>query len=67
MVEMEITRMSSKGQVVIPSNFRKHIKEGDTLIVLKNNINILELDFNSIEFKNEFKTYNSAMDNSSLD
>lgn len=37
------------------------------LIVLKNNINILELDFNSIEFKNEFKTYNSAMDNSSLD
>jgi len=41
MVEMEITRMSSKGQVVIPSNFRKHIKEGDTLIVLKNNDQII--------------------------
>jgi len=33
--------MSSKGQVVIPSNFRKHIKEGDTLIVLKNNDQII--------------------------
>ncbi|PIN93941.1 AbrB family transcriptional regulator [Candidatus Pacearchaeota archaeon CG10_big_fil_rev_8_21_14_0_10_31_24] len=40
-MEMEITRMSSKGQVVIPSNFRKHIKEGDTLIVLKNNDQII--------------------------
>ena len=41
MVEMETTRMSSKGQVVIPSNFRKHIKEGDTLIVLKNKDHII--------------------------
>ncbi len=41
MVEIEITRMSSKGQVVIPSNFRKHIKEGDTLVVLKNNDQII--------------------------
>ena len=41
MVEMEITRMSSKGQVVIPSNFRKNIKEGDTLVVLKNNDQII--------------------------
>ncbi len=41
MVEMEITRMSSKGQVVIPSNFRKHIKEGDTLVVLKNDNQII--------------------------
>ena len=41
MVEMEITRMSSKGQVVIPANFRKHIKEGDTLVVLKNNDQII--------------------------
>ena len=41
MVEMETTRMSSKGQVVIPSSFRKHIKEGDTLLVLKNNDQII--------------------------
>lgn len=33
--------MSSKGQVVIPSNFRKHIKEGDTLVVLKNDNQII--------------------------
>ncbi|MBI2632361.1 AbrB/MazE/SpoVT family DNA-binding domain-containing protein [Candidatus Pacearchaeota archaeon] len=38
---METTKMSSKGQVVIPSSFRKHIKEGDTLIVLKNNEQII--------------------------
>jgi len=41
MVEMDITKMSSKGQVVIPFNFRKHIKEGDTLIVLKNKEQII--------------------------
>lgn len=41
MVEIEITKMSSKGQVVIPSSFRKHIKEGDTLVVLKNKEQII--------------------------
>lgn len=41
MVEIETTRMSSKGQVVIPSGFRRHIKEGDTLLVLKNNEQII--------------------------
>ena len=41
MVEIETTKMSSKGQVVIPSSFRKNIKEGDTLIVFKNNDQII--------------------------
>ena len=41
MVEIDITKMSSKGQVVIPSNFRKHFKEGDTIIVLKNKDQII--------------------------
>ena len=41
MVEIETTKMSSKGQVVIPSSFRKHIKEGDTLIVFKNKEQII--------------------------
>lgn len=41
MVEIETTKMSSKGQVVIPSSFRKNIKEGDTLIVFKNNEQII--------------------------
>jgi len=35
MVEIETTRMSSKGQVVIPAEFRKDIKEGETLILIK--------------------------------
>ena len=35
MVEIDTTKMSSKGQVVIPADFRKDIKEGDTLIVIK--------------------------------
>jgi len=41
MVEFETTKMSSKGQVVIPLSFRKNIKEGDTFIVLKNNDQII--------------------------
>jgi AbrB family looped-hinge helix DNA binding protein len=41
MVEIETTKMSSKGQVVIPSSFRKNIREGDTLIVLKNKEQII--------------------------
>lgn len=41
MVEIETTKMSSKGQVVIPHNFRKHIKEGETLIVFKNKEQII--------------------------
>ncbi len=35
MVEIDTTKMSSKGQVVIPAEFRKGIKEGDTLIIIK--------------------------------
>jgi AbrB family looped-hinge helix DNA binding protein len=37
MVEIEITKLSSKGQVVIPSSMRKNLKEGDKLIVIENN------------------------------
>jgi len=49
MVEIETTKMSSKGQVVIPSSFRKHIKEGDTLIVFKNNEQIILKPASSID------------------
>ena len=34
-MEIAITKMSSKGQIVIPSEFRKGIKEGDKLIIIK--------------------------------
>ena len=35
MVEINITKMSSKGQVVIPFDLRRGFKEGDKLIVIK--------------------------------
>lgn len=41
MVEIETTKMSSKGQIVIPLSMRKDLKEGDTLLVLKNKDQII--------------------------
>ena len=35
MVEIEITRLSSKGQVVIPIEMRKGFKEGEKLVIIK--------------------------------
>jgi AbrB family looped-hinge helix DNA binding protein len=37
MGNISITRMSSKGQVVIPLEMRKGIKEGEKLIILESN------------------------------
>jgi len=36
-MEIAITKMSSKGQIVIPSELREDIKEGEKLIIIKNN------------------------------
>ncbi len=36
MVQIDMTKMSSKGQVVIPHELRKDIKEGDKLLVIRN-------------------------------
>ena len=36
MANISITKMSSKGQVVIPQEMRKDIKEGEKLIVIQN-------------------------------
>ncbi len=41
MVNMSITRMSSKGQVVIPQNMRKDIEEGDKLVIIQNDKQII--------------------------
>lgn len=38
---IDITRMSSKGQIVIPLDMRKDINEGDRLIVIKNDDEII--------------------------
>ncbi|MBI5391630.1 AbrB/MazE/SpoVT family DNA-binding domain-containing protein [Candidatus Woesearchaeota archaeon] len=36
-MEIALTKMSSKGQVVIPIELREDIKEGDQLMIIKNN------------------------------
>ena len=41
MVSMNITRMSSKGQIVIPSEMRVGLKEGEELLILKDEDRII--------------------------
>ena len=41
MVEIETTRISSKGQIVIPSNMRDDFKEGDKLLIIKDKNTLL--------------------------
>ena len=41
MVEFEISRLSSKGQIVIPRSMRKDLKEGDKIIFIKDKKNII--------------------------
>ena len=41
MVEIDITRLSSKGQIVIPLEMRKGIKEGDKLIIFRDKNSII--------------------------
>ena len=36
MVEIDITKMSSKGQIVIPREMRKNIKEGEKIVIIQN-------------------------------
>lgn len=35
-MDVAITKMSSKGQVVIPTEMRSGIKEGDKILIIKN-------------------------------
>ena len=41
MAQIDITKMSSKGQVVIPLELRKDLKEGDKLVVIRNKDQII--------------------------
>ncbi|MBU2562518.1 MAG: AbrB/MazE/SpoVT family DNA-binding domain-containing protein [Nanoarchaeota archaeon] len=41
MVNIDITRMSSKGQVVIPIDLREGFNEGEKLVVLRNKEQII--------------------------
>ena len=40
-MEISVTRMSSKGQVVIPLEMRKGIKSGEKLVIIKNGKQII--------------------------
>ena len=35
MIDIDIIKISSKGQIVIPSKMRKNLKEGDELVIIK--------------------------------
>ncbi|MBN1386106.1 AbrB/MazE/SpoVT family DNA-binding domain-containing protein [Candidatus Woesearchaeota archaeon] len=40
-MDVAITKISSKGQVVIPAEMRKDLKDGDKLIVIRNKEQII--------------------------
>lgn len=41
MVEIDTATISSKGQIVIPANMRKDIREGDRFLIIKDKSSIL--------------------------
>lgn len=57
--------------IIKPTNWKiisllENFYDVEHVIVLKNNENILYLEFNDLNFKNKFEYYNSALNNSSL-
>ena len=49
MVQIDTTKISSKGQIVIPSNMRNDFKEGDTLLIIKDDNTILLKKANDLD------------------
>jgi len=49
MVQIDTTKVSSKGQIVIPSSMRNNFKEGDTLLIIKDNNTILLKKANDLD------------------
>jgi len=41
MVQIDTTKISSKGQIVIPRNMRNDFKEGDTLLIIRDKSTLL--------------------------
>ncbi len=41
MANISITKISSKGQIVIPKNMREGIKEGEEFVIMKDNNRII--------------------------
>lgn len=48
-MDVSITKMSSKGQIVIPAEMRKGIKEGEKLVLIKNKDQIILKSVNNLE------------------
>ncbi len=48
-MEVAITRMSSKGQIVIPIEMREGLQEGDKLIVIQNKDQIILKKANKLD------------------
>lgn len=48
-MDFAITKMSSKGQVVIPSNMRENMHEGDRLIIIRNKDQIIMKQANKLD------------------
>ncbi|UCF49975.1 MAG: AbrB/MazE/SpoVT family DNA-binding domain-containing protein [Thermoplasmatales archaeon] len=57
MIEVAITKLSSKGQIVIPSHLRKDFKIGEELLILKKDNQVILQRMKNIDkkFKEELK------------
>jgi AbrB family looped-hinge helix DNA binding protein len=57
MVEVAITKLSSKGQIVIPSHLRKDFKIGEELLILKKDNQVILQRMKNIDkkFKEELR------------
>ena len=49
MIEIDTTKVSSKGQIVIPSNMRGDFKEVDTLLIIKDKNTLLLKKANDLD------------------
>lgn len=49
MANISITKMSSKGQIVIPQDMRGGLKEGDKIVIIKNDNQIILKKMESFE------------------
>ena len=50
-MEVAITKMSSKGQIVIPAELRQDIEEGDKLLIIKNDHQLILKKANEMDIQ----------------
>lgn len=48
-MEIALTKMSSKGQIVIPSELREDMKEGEKLLIIKNDHQLILKKANELD------------------